>query len=290
MQPITDFRACIYVVKLKIIILMENMMITTNLLETSEAKKVIMQKGFFSVIEYQRDLSVEPEMAQQAYFASEMDVRKRQLIANLNDEVGIVAQKGHMQLMLGDLKAETDVKSIGRLFKSFVGSKVTGETTIKPLYTGNGTLVLEPTFRYILLENLSDWKNGLMIEDGMFLACYDSAELHLGVRKTLSSAALGMEGMFNTIISGEGIVALESPVPRSELVEVNIEDDVLKIDGNIAIAWTANLDFTVERTTPTVVGSVAAGEGLVNVYRGTGRLLIAPVKNNKGIPSPNNQK
>ena len=265
-------------------------MITTNLLETSEAKKVIMQKGFFSVIEYQRDLSVEPEMAQQAYFASEMDVRKRQLIANLNDEVGIVAQKGHMQLMLGDLKAETDVKSIGRLFKSFVGSKVTGETTIKPLYTGNGTLVLEPTFRYILLENLSDWKNGLMIEDGMFLACYDSAELHLGVRKTLSSAALGMEGMFNTIISGEGIVALESPVPRSELVEVNIEDDVVKIDGNIAIAWTANLDFTVERTTPTLVGSVAAGEGLVNVYRGTGRLLIAPVKNNKGIPSPNNQK
>ncbi len=265
-------------------------MITTNLLESSDAKKVTMLKGAFSVVEYERDLSVEPEMAQLAYFASQMDVRKRQLVATISDDIGIVTQKGRMQLMLGNLKAETDVKSIGKLFKSFVESKVTGETAIKPLYTGEGTLVLEPTFRYILLEDLDEWKSGLVVEDGMFLACYDSVELSVSARKTISSAALGGEGLFNTSITGEGIVALESPVPRSELIEVNIEDDVIKIDGNMAVAWTSDLEFTVERTTPTLVGSVAAGEGLVNVYRGTGKVLIAPVKNNKGIPSPNNKK
>lgn len=50
-----------------------------------------------------------------------------------------------------------------------------------------------------------------------------------------------------------------------------------KIDGNFAIAWSNTLNFTVERTTKTLIGSAASGEGLVNVYRGTGRILVAPV-------------
>ena len=146
------------------------------------------------------------------------------------------------------------------------------------------------TCRYILLEDLADWKNGLMIEDGMFLACYDSVELQVMARKTISSAALGGEGLFNTSFTGEGMVALESPVPRSELIEIELDDDVIKIDGNMAIAWTSDLEFTVERTTPTLVGSMAASEGFVNVYRGTGKVLIAPVQRNKNIPSPSNKK
>jgi hypothetical protein len=35
----------------------------------------------------------------------------------------------------------------------------------------------------------------------------------------------------------------------------------------MAIAWSASLEFTVERTTKTLVGSAASGEGLVNVYQ-----------------------
>ena len=45
----------------------------------------------------------------------------------------------------------------------------------------------------------------------------------------------------------------------------------------MAIAWSQSLQFTVERTTKTLVGSAASGEGFVNVYRGTGRVLVAPV-------------
>ena len=51
----------------------------------------------------------------------------------------------------------------------------------------------------------------------------------------------------------------------------------LKIDGNLAVCWSSNLDFTVERSTGTLVGSAVSGEGLVNVYRGTGRVLMSPV-------------
>jgi uncharacterized protein (AIM24 family) len=47
-------------------------------------------------------------------------------------------------------------------------------------------------------------------------------------------------------------------------------------DGNNAIAWFKTLNFTVEKTTKTLIGSAASGEGLVNVYRGTGKILVRP--------------
>ena len=96
-------------------------------------------------------------------------------------------------------------------------------------------------------------------------------------RKNVSSAVLGGEGLFNMSLQGTGVVALESNVPENELIEVELENDELKIDGNLAVCWSSNLDFTVERTTKTLVGSAVSGEGLVNVYRGTGRVLMSPV-------------
>ena len=60
--------------------------------------------------------------------------------------------------------------------------------------------------------------------------------------------------------------------------EVTLENDVLKVDGNFAIAWSGSLDFTVERSGKSLLGSAASGEGLVNVYRGTGKVLLAPVR------------
>lgn len=52
----------------------------------------------------------------------------------------------------------------------------------------------------------------------------------------------------------------------------------MKIDGNMAIAWSNSLKFTVERSSKSLMGSAVSGEGLVNVYRGTGRILMAPTE------------
>ena len=65
-------------------------------------------------------------------------------------------------------------------------------------------------------------------------------------------------------------------MPRAELIEVELNNDVLKIDGNYAIAWSNSLEFTVERSGKTLIGSAASGEGLVNVYRGSGKVLMMP--------------
>jgi len=93
----------------------------------------------------------------------------------------------------------------------------------------------------------------------------------------VSSAVLGGEGLFNLCLKGNGVVALESRTPMEELVIIELKDDELKIDGNYAVAWSSTLDFTVEKSGKTLLGSAVSGEGLVNVYRGTGKVLLAPV-------------
>lgn len=91
------------------------------------------------------------------------------------------------------------------------------------------------------------------------------------------SSTTGVKGLFNLGLSGTGIVVLESNVPEEELIEVVLDNDVLKVDGPLAVAWSQSLQFTVERSGKTLLGSAASGEGLVNVFRGSGRILMSPV-------------
>ncbi len=244
--------------------------------EDNDNIKITEEIGAFKVMEYQRDLSLNHLTAQAAYYASEMNVRRRQLVCDVSHS-NITVQAGAMQWMAGDVKATTGIKGVGDFIgKSFRG-KVTNESTIKPEYTGTGKLVLEPTYKYVLLIDVDDWNGSIVIEDGLFLAS-ESQLKHKAVRRSsFSSAALGGEGFFNLGLSGDGVVALESYVPREELIEIELEDDELKIDGNMAIVWSSSLKFTVEKSGKTLMGSAASGEGWVNVYRGTGKVLMAPV-------------
>ena len=102
------------------------------------------------------------------------------------------------------------------------------------------------------------------------------------MRSNLSSAVAGGEGLFNLGVTGNGVLCLESASPREELIEITLQNDVLKIDGNMAVAWSGTLEFTVERSGKSLIGSAASGEGLVNVYRGTGKVLLAPVSRGVG--------
>jgi uncharacterized protein (AIM24 family) len=237
--------------------------------------KTIGSLGAFSVIEYQRDLSVRPSEAITAYYCNEMNVRKRQVICSLAKSP-ITLQAGAMQWTVGNVNATTGVKGVGDFFGKALRGAVSGESAIKPEYTGDGVLVLEPTYKHILLIDVAEW-GGIVLDDGLFLACESSLKHSTVARSNFSSAIAGGEGLFNLCISGNGILCCESACPREELVEITLNNDVLKVDGNMAVAWSSSLEFTVERSGKTILGSAASGEGLVNVYRGTGRVLLAPV-------------
>ncbi len=240
-------------------------------------RRIIDEAGCFKVLEYLKDASVSPDNASMEYFMSEMGVRRRQLIATLDGNTGVITQAGAMQWFAGDVEAATGIKGVGSLMGNLVKGAVTNESAVKPEYRGSGYLALEPTYKFIILADIGEWGSGMTIEDGMFLACEDTVKNKVVGRNTVSSALLGGEGLFNLSLYGSGIAALESNVPRDELIEIELNDDELKIDGNMAMCWSSDLKLTVERTTRTLIGSALSGEGLVNVYRGTGRVLMSPV-------------
>lgn len=179
--------------------------------------KVIAQKGPFRVFEHQKDLSVTPNEAISAYFAEKMNARKRQVFVEIG-KTGCVMQAGAMQWMLGNVTMDTGVQGVGNFLGKMVGASVSGESAVKPHYYGNGVVMLEPTYKHILLMDVAEW--GCLV----------------------------------------------------------LDNDQVKIDGNMAIAWSGSLNFTVERSGKSLLGSAASGEGLVNVYRGSGKILLAPTR------------
>lgn len=250
-------------------------MISIDAFKNSPARNITEQKGNFSLLEYEKVSGFAALDPDRSYYYSKQGIKKKQVIVELNGD-GVILQAGAMQMMLGNVEAATNVKGVGDMFMKALSSKATGESAIKPKYSGYGLMVLEPTWKYILFEDLADWGGSVTVDDGLFLACSASAEVKTVMRSNLSSAVAGGEGLFNSAIVGSGIVALECPLPREELIMIELNNDTVKIDGNNAIAWSSNLNFTVEKTTKTLIGSAASGEGFVNVYRGTGKILIAP--------------
>lgn len=255
----------------------------------NENRRYVASIDNFHVLEYEQDASVSPANASMEYFMSKMGVRRRQLVVELNGNNSVIAQAGAMQWTSGAVKITSGVKGVGDLFGKAIKGAVTKESAVKPEYVGSGLLVLEPTYKFILLEDVSTWgQAGMTIEDGMFLASDGKVVSKITHRKTLSSAVMGGEGFFNLSLNGSGVVALESNVPASELITVELNGDELKIDGDLAMCWSTSLDFTVERSTKTLLGSAVSGEGLVNVYRGTGKVMMSPVAPTRSLYASTN--
>lgn len=128
--------------------------------------KITSKLGAFVVLEHKQDLSVMPETALVAYYAEKMNVKKRQVLCNLKKSP-VTVQSGAMQWSVGDVSATTGIKNVGNLISKGIRGSVTGESAIKPEYIGKGSLILEPTYKYILLENLANWNGSMVIDDGL---------------------------------------------------------------------------------------------------------------------------
>jgi len=251
-------------------------MIQVNNLHDNKNIEKIAELGCYEVFEYQKDLSVEPSSASTAYFMNKMNFKKRQVLCTLQGN-SVKVQAGAMQWTAGNVTMDSGVKGAKDFFGKALKGMVTGESLSKPIYQGNGYVMFEPTYKYIILEDISTWGSGMVLDDGLFLACDSSVTEEVVSRTNVSSALLGGEGLFNLSLSGEGVVVLESSVPKDELIEIVLDNDEVKIDGNMAIAWSKDLQFTVEKSTKSALGSLVSGEGLVNVYRGSGKILMSPV-------------
>ena len=199
-------------------------------------------------------------------------IKLRQVRIILEDS-SVKLESGALSYMKGEIEVKTKTGGVVGLGKKFLNSKLTGETMFKPTYEGTGEIFLEPSFGHFALIELEDEE--IIVDDGLFYACEEEVEVGAAMQKSVSSMLFGNEGIYQTSISGSGIVVLEIPVPESEIFKCKLFNDTLKVDGNFAVLRTSNVKFTVEKSS-SLIGSVTNGEGLLNVYSGTGEVWLLP--------------
>jgi uncharacterized protein (AIM24 family) len=185
------------------------------------------------------------------------------------DNATVVIEAGAMHYMRGTINIESKLPSVGGLLKS----KLTGEKVVRPVYSGTGEIYLEPTFGEVQILNLAGetW----ILDRGAFLAAGAGVEVGMFTNKAISGL-FGGEGFFQTQVSGQGDVMYMAPGPVERL---ELANDTLVVDGSFAVARTTGLEYKVERATKGFFSSLTSGEGIVNTFRGTGSVLIAPVPN-----------
>lgn len=212
-------------------------------------------------------------MATDLYFMEEQNIKARQVHVHLRNS-GIQIEPGAMSYFVGDIEMVSGVtvgNALGRVFKAVT----TGEKFAQPIYKGTGTVVLEPSFKHFITIELEAGEV-ITVDKGMFYCAQDTVHVDPIILQNVSSAILGGEGIFQLALKGPGLAVLECPVPMCEIKKIPLNNTTLKVDGNFDVLRTGNIKFTVERSAKTLLGSVVAGEGLVNVYTGTGEVWLAP--------------
>lgn len=79
----------------------------------NENRKYAKSIGNFHVLEYVQDASVSPMNAMNEYFMSKMNVRRRQVVIDIDKDHSAIIQAGAMQWMGGNVQATSGVKGIG---------------------------------------------------------------------------------------------------------------------------------------------------------------------------------
>lgn len=249
-----------------------------NAIGTRENVKIIdtsKSQGIqIDIMEYQKLLGATSyDQAMQLEFMEKQGVRTRQVVVYLENN-SVKTEAGALCYMQGNLEMVSGVTAGNFIGRTLTG-KVTGESMAQPEYKGTGMIVLEPTQDHYMVLELQKGEE-IIVDKGMFNCAQGGVEVKAVAQKNISSAFLGGEGIFQMSIKGPGLVVLECGVPMCEIDIIELENDTLKVDGNFAVLRTANIDFTVEKSAKSLLGSAMSGEGLVNVYRGTGQVWLAP--------------
>ena len=209
------------------------------------------------------------------YFMKKSNIKLRQVKMTMKN-TSVRLEAGALYMLKGDIEMDNKMGGLIGLGKKFLKSSVTGETTFRPTYKGSGELYLEPSYGHYVIIELENEE--VIVDDGVFYACEDTVDVGVFMQKNLSSAVLGNEGLFQVKLSGTGFVVLEVPVPKEEILEVELNNETLKVDGNFAILRTGGVVFTVETSSKSLIGSATSGEGLLNVFKGRGKVWLVPTE------------
>ena len=164
-----------------------------------------------------------------------------------------------MYFMIGDITMESKMPSVGGFLKAALSS----ESIFRPTYTGTGELYQEPTAGGIHSMHLDN--EAWMLENGAYYGSEMGVEVDVHREKALTAFKSG-EGFLDmkTKISGTDTVLVKTPGPVEELV---LENNKLVVDGKFAFARSSKLNYSCQKATKSLLGSVRSGEGMVRGLR-----------------------
>jgi uncharacterized protein (AIM24 family) len=219
--------------------------------------------------------SKDPDLAKNLYYVHKSGMSLKQVKVTLNDG-GVIVEPGALHFHKGNIVCDANIGGLGGFAKKMIKKQLTNEAAFNPLYRGIGEIFMEPSFSHFLIVTL---KNGSIIVDkGIFYCSESTLEVSVASQKNISAGLFGNEGWFQTKISGTGTCILESPVPISEILKYNLDNERLQVDGNFAILRSDSVKFSVESSGKGLAGKLTAGEGLLQTFEGTGAVWLAPTQ------------
>lgn len=216
------------------------------------------------------------EVAQKLFYANQVGMHLKQMRIRLNNGTAQL-ETGAMQFVKGNVTVETSVGGLGGLAQKLINSKLTNQTTFRPHYHGTGEVYGEPSFKHFIILTLN--AEEAVIEPGMFYGCDGKVEVGITTLKSLSSVFFGDEKLFQISVKGTGWVVLQVPVPANEIIRYQLSNEKIMVDGSFALLRKGNIEYKVEKSNKSLLGSMIGGEGLLlQTFTGTGEVWLAPTK------------
>ncbi|HFC08418.1 MAG TPA: AIM24 family protein [Chloroflexi bacterium] len=213
--------------------------------------------------------------AEKLFYATQSGLRLKMVHIKLNKS-HVRVEPGALYFMKGNL--EMKASTGGGVLKGLARKVVAGESFFVNEIHGTGEIYLEPTFGHFLLHRITQKESGVIVDRSLFYAGTAGLDISAAVQKNISSALLGGEGFFQTKITGEGVAVLYSPVPQEEIMRFTLEGDTLFVDGNFALMRSVQVDFSVRKSSKSLLSTAVSGEGLLQTFSGHGYVWIAPTQ------------
>jgi len=184
---------------------------------------------------------------------------------NLSEGESVIVEPGSMAWMDTTIKPKTEMK--GGFFAG-ITRRMAGESFFLNTYTaegGSGTIGIAPGYSGdIIVRELND--ETLYMERGAYLC-------HVGNIETSSTwegfSGIFAEGMFGLRVSGTGLLFFGS---YGDVQEVEV-DGSYTVDNGYAVAWEANLDYSIGRSGRSI-RSFLFSDQLICRFHGNGKLWV----------------
>lgn len=218
--------------------------------------------------------SSDARSAESLFFVQQAGMRMKKVRVTLPGKGAKVrVEPGALYYMQG--KLEMKASTGGGIMAGLRRAALSGESFFVNEIHGQGEIYLEPTFGHFLLVELDDHE--IIVDKSLFYAGLGDLDVSAKMNRAVAGLA-GGEGWFQTSIKGTGVAVLFSPVPMQEVQICDLNNEKLSVDGNFALLRTGDIAFTVEKSSKSWIATSVSGEGLLQTFKGTGQVWIAPTQ------------